>query len=29
MNNNEIQEELLQIQKEIDELPIGYISKKI
>lgn len=28
MNNQEIQNELLQVQKEIIELPIGYISKK-
>ena len=28
MNNQEIQNELLQIQKEIAELPAGYISKK-
>ena len=28
MNNQEIQNELLQVQKEISELPIGYISKK-
>ena len=29
MNNQEIQNELLQVQKEIAELPAGYISKKI
>ena len=28
MNNQEILKELLQIQKEIAELPAGYISKK-
>ena len=28
MNNQEIQNELLQVQKEIAELPAGYISKK-
>ena len=28
MNNQEIQKELLQVQKEIAELPAGYISKK-
>ena len=28
MNNQEIQNELLQVQKEITELPAGYISKK-
>ena len=28
MNNQEIQNELLQVQKEIGELPAGYISKK-
>ena len=28
MNNQEIQSELLQVQKEIAELPAGYISKK-
>ena len=28
MNNKEIQNELLQVQKEIAELPAGYISKK-
>ena len=29
MNNQENQNELLQVQKEIAELPAGYISKKI
>ena len=28
MNNQEIQNELLQVQKKIAELPAGYISKK-
>lgn len=28
MNNQEIQNELLQVQKEIAELPAGYLSKK-
>lgn len=28
MNNQEIQNELLQVRKEIEELPKGYISKK-
>ena len=28
MNNQENQNELLQVQKEIAELPAGYISKK-
>ena len=28
MNNQEIQNELLKVQKEIAELPAGYISKK-